>query len=47
MSIAIIAFLVRVYITSESAYFVCVIAFLSMIGWFLVLVDESDEQLYR
>ena len=45
MSIAIIAFLVRVYITSESAYFVCVIAFLSMIvvGFLFLLMNPTNS----
>ena len=45
MSIAIIAFLVRVYITSESAYFVCVIAFLSMIvvGFLFLLMNLTNS----
>ena len=45
MSIAIIVFLVRVYITSESAYFVCVIAFLSMIvvGFLFLLMTPTNS----
>ena len=45
MSIAIIVFLVRVYITSESAYFVCIIAFLSMIvvGFLFLLMNPTNS----
>ena len=45
MSIAIIVFLVRVYITSESAYFVCVIAFLSMtvVGSLFLLINPRNS----
>ena len=45
LSIAIIVFLVRVYITSKSAYYACLIAFLSMIvvGFLFLLMNSTNS----
>ena len=45
MSIAIIVFIVRVYITSKSAYYVCLVAFLSMIvvGFLFLLMNPTNS----
>ena len=45
LSIAIIVFLVRVYITSKSAYYACLIAFLSMIvvGFLFLLMNPTNS----
>ena len=45
MSIAIIVFIVRVYITSKSAYYVCLVAFLSMIvvGFLFLLMNSTNS----
>ena len=45
MSIAFIVFIVRVYITSKSAYYVCLVAFLSMIvvGFLFLLMNSTNS----
>ena len=45
LSIAIIVFLVRVYVTSKSAYYACLIAFLSMIvvGFLFLLMNPTNS----
>ena len=45
MSIAFIVFIVRVYITSKSAYYVCLVAFLSMIvvGFLFLLMNPTNS----